>query len=274
MAILLDGKTLAEKILRDLKAKVKEEKLKLCLAVVQVGDDKVTQLYLARKRAACQKIGVEFLLFRFPGKITTEQLAKEVKWINEQRNISGIVIQLPLPVQIDTPRVLNLISVEKDIDCLSAAALGKFYQGVSLIMPPVVSAIARLIKEYKISLKGKNIVIVGAGRLVGKPLTIWILNQNSTLSVVDEFTRDIASVTKKADILISGVGQPDLITGEMIKMGSIIFDAGSSFKSGKAVGDIEYRTVFPKASYLTPVPGGIGPLTIACLLENLVRNNS
>jgi len=265
---LLDGKKLSEKILTNIRKKLKK---KLTLAVVLVGDNVVSEIFINQKRMACEKAGIGFKLFKFPIDIKSRDLKKEIEKIVEKPNVSGIIIQLPLPEKFIPEEFLNLIPEEKDVDVLSEASLGKFYQGVSPILPPTVSGILQLLKSYRINLKGKNVVIVGAGRLVGLPLAIQFLREKATTSIVNRFTKDTASFTKKADILISGVGKPGLIKGEMVKRGAVVIDAGSSLWQGKLVGDVDFKSVSKKASYITPVPGGVGPMTVACLLENLAK---
>jgi len=268
---LLDGKKLSEKILANLKREVKKSNLKLRLTVVQVGENSVSKIFINQKKKACEIVDADFKLFKFPTKISIPKLKKEIKKITRNPANSGIIIQLPLPKKFLPEEFLNLIPKEKDIDALSEESLGKFYQGTLKILPPTVNGILRLLKNYKIELKGKNIVVIGAGRLVGFPLAIQLLKEKATLSVLNEFTKDTPSFTKKANILISGVGKPNLIKSKMVKRGVVIIDAGSAIKKGKLVGDVDSKSVSRKASYITPVPGGVGPMTVACLLENLVR---
>jgi len=268
---ILDGKKLSEKILTNLKKGIKKSQLQSKLAVVQIGQNSVSQIFINQKKRACEKTGINFKLFKFPAKISTLELKKEIKKITRNPVNSGIIIQLPLPKKFFPEEFLNLIPKEKDIDVLSEGSLGKFYQGTLKILPPTVNGILRLLKNYKIELKGKNIVVIGAGRLVGFPLAIQLLKEKATLSVLNEFTKDAPSFTKKADILISGAGKPNLIKSKMVKRGVVIIDAGSAIKKGKLVGDIDFKSVSKKVSYITPVPGGVGPMTVACLLENLVR---
>jgi len=284
---LLDGKKLSEKILGNIKGEIKKRKLKLTLAVIQVGENPVSQIFINQKKKACEETGINFKLFKFPAKVSAPKLKKEIKKIVRNLANSGIIIQLPLPKKFlpedyNPPTTLpvfgwapflNLIPEEKDIDVLSEKSLGKFYQGTLKILPPTVDGILRLLKNYKIGLIGKNVVIVGVGRLVGFPLAIKLLKEKATLSVLNEFTKDALSFTKKADILISGVGKPNLIKGNVIKKGLVVIDAGCSVKKGKLVGDVDFKSVAQKASYITPVPGGVGPMTVACLLENLVKLN-
>lgn len=273
MAKVLDGKKLSEKILESLKRKIKNRHLKLTLAVILVGKNSVSQIFINQKKKACQKVGIDFKLFNFSEKIKIPKLKKEIQKIVENPLNSGVIIQLPLPRKFKTEELLNLIPEEKDVDCLSKNALGKFFQGSSKILPPTVDGILRLLKNYKIKLKGKNVIILGAGRLVGLPLTVQLLKEKATVSVLNELTKNISFFTKKADILISGVGKPNLIKGKMIKRGAIVIDAGCSLKEGKLVGDVDFQTVSKKAKYLTPVPGGVGPMTVACLIDNLVKIN-
>jgi len=270
---ILNGKKLSEKILANLKKEIKKSKLKLRLAVVQVGENPVTQIFINQKKKACEKTGINFKLFKFPAKISVLELKKEIVKIVQNPANSGIIIQLPLPKKFLPEEFLNLVPEEKDIDVLSEGSLGKFYQGTLKILPPTVQGILYLLKNYKIELRGKDVVIVGAGRLVGFPLAIQLLKEKATVSVLNEFTRDTPFFTKKADILVSGVGWPNLIKGNMVKEGVIIIDAGTSMKRGKLVGDVDFKSVSKKASYITPVPGGVGPMTVTCLLENLVKLN-
>ena len=293
--IILDGKKLAEEILDNLKKEIpaqggsasggKNRRLKL--AVILVGENPVSQIFINQKKKACERVGIDFKLYQFPKKISSQELKKEIEKITKDNSNSGIIIQLPLPSKFipedyNPPTALpsfawapflNLIPEEKDIDVLSEKSLGKFYQGTLKILPPTVQGILEIFKNYKISLKGKNIVIVGAGRLVGFPLALQLLKEKATVSVLNEFSKDTPSFTKKADILISAVGKPNLIKGDMVKNGAIIIDAGTSTKEGKLLGDVDFKSVSKKASYITPVPGGVGPMTVACLLQNLVKLN-
>jgi len=269
--ILLNGKKLSEKILVNLKKEIKKSNLKLKLAVVQVGKNSISQIFINQKKKAGEIIGADFKLFKFSAKISISELKKEIKKIAKNPSNSGIVVQLPLPKKFLPEEFLNLIPEEKDVDVLSEKSLGKFYQGTLKILPPTVKGILHLLKKYKIELKGKNVVVIGAGRLVGFPLAIQLLKEKATLSVLNEFTKEAPSFIKKADILISGVGKPNLIRGDMVKKGIVIIDAGSAIKKRKLVGDVDFKSVSKKANYITPVPGGVGPMTVACLLENLIR---
>jgi methylenetetrahydrofolate dehydrogenase (NADP+)/methenyltetrahydrofolate cyclohydrolase len=269
--ILLDGKKLSEEIFKKIRKKIKRRHSKLRLTVVQIGENPVSQIFINQKKKACQKTGISFKSFEFPSKIKKSELKKEIEKICQNSKNSGVIIQLPLPKKFLPEDFLNLIPERKDIDVLSESNLGKFYQGTLRILPPTVQGILYLLEKYKIGLKGKDIAIIGAGRLVGFPLAVQFLKEKATVSVLNEFTRDAQFFTQKADILISGVGKPSLIKENIIKRGVIIIDAGTALKKGKLVGDVDFQRVSKKSSYITPVPGGVGPLTVACLLENLVK---
>lgn len=274
MPKILDGRKLGEKVLSAVAREIKKRKLKLKLAVVFIGDNKVSGVYLRKKQEACEKTGIAFHVFGFPGNILGAELEKEVEKIIRDTSNSGIVIQLPLPFNhLITQSLLNLIPPERDPDCLSKKSFEMFSGRNDSILPPVIAAIARFFKEYKIQARGKNAVVVGQGRLVGLPASIWLKQQGAKVVVCDSKTADIAAEARKADIVISGAGSPGLIRGEMIKQGAVVIDCGTSVENGKTVGDVDFESVSKKVGFISPVPGGVGPLAVACLLENLVKLN-
>lgn len=268
--VILDGRKIAEEILQNLKKEIQNRHLRL--AVILVGKDPVSQIFVQKKKEACKRIGIDFKLFQFEEAISSDLLREEIKKIGNDPLNSGVVIQLPIPFE-NPEEILNLIPEKKDIDVLSAKSFDKFSRGELNILPPTVAAVAILLKNYHINIKDKNIIVVGRGRLVGKPLAAWLKLQKIKYNIVDKNTKNIISYIKKADIIISGTGSPNLITGDMVKNDVVAVDVGSSIREGKAVGDIDFKSVSKKASYIAPVPGGVGPLTVACLLENLVRLN-
>jgi methylenetetrahydrofolate dehydrogenase (NADP+)/methenyltetrahydrofolate cyclohydrolase len=283
---ILNGKKLGAKVLANVKKEVQNRKLKLKLAVVFVGDNKISKVYLRKKQEACEKTGISFKVFGFPKDISEDELKQEIQKIIRDISNSGIIIQLPLPFsRLTAQSLLNLIPAERDPDYLNQKSFDKFSGGRTLILLPVVAAIAKFFKEYKIRVKGKNAVIVGQGRLVGLPVSIWLKQQGASVVVCDKKTKDIIAKLKKADIIISGAGSPHLIKGSMVKRGAIVIDCGTSIEKGpasaheasawrrKTVGDVDFKSVSKKAGYLSPVPGGIGPLAVACLLENLIKLN-
>lgn len=271
--IILDGKKLSLKILEGLKEEIETRRLKLKLAVILVGDNFASKVFIRQKEKACRFAGIDFELFSFFSDIRSEELKKEIKKIVANPASSGIIIQLPLPEKLNLQEILNLVPAKKDIDVLCEENLGKFYGGTLSIFPPVVGAIKHFLEEYEINTKGKHVVLVGAGALVGFPSALWFFRKNATVSVINEFTKDISWITKRADIIVSGVGKPGLIKGDMVKDGAAVIDVGFGFENGKISGDIDFKTVSKKASFVTPVPGGVGPMTVACLLENLVKLN-
>ena len=271
MTNIIDGKKLSEKILLECKKEIKDHNIKLRLGAVLVGNNSSSQSFIRQKRKSCEKVGIDFELFKFDAGIGELILEDKIKEITEREDISGLIIQLPLPSNIDVQKILNLIPPEKDIDILSEQNLGRLLQNNLPILPPTIAAIARIIDEYQIDIIRKYVVVVGAGRLVGRPLAVWLLNKGATFSVVNEFTRDINSFTQKADILISATGTPRLVKGEMIKDNAVIIDCGTSETNGGIKGDIDFDSVCKKASYVSPVPGGVGPVTVAMLISNLVK---
>ncbi|MCX6731863.1 MAG: bifunctional 5,10-methylenetetrahydrofolate dehydrogenase/5,10-methenyltetrahydrofolate cyclohydrolase [Candidatus Parcubacteria bacterium] len=258
--MIIDGKKLAEEIKNTLDGKG------LKLAIVQVGEDEASKKFIEKKIKFAEDIGAKTRVYNLPADITTNKLRQKMAEISHILENDGVILQLPLPAQIKTQYVLNGIIVSKDVDVLSSRAFGDFATGHSKILPPVVGAIKKIFDQYNIDIKNKNIVVVGAGRLVGRPVAVWLMNQGATISVINEFTPDISEFTKKADIIISGAGKPGLIKSEIVKDGVVIIDAGFP------VGDAD-PAVADKSSLFTPVPGGIGPLTVAMVFKNLIELN-
>lgn len=283
MATIIDGKQLSEKILNELKVEISKLNYSPRLGIVLVGDDAASLSYVERKKKMGADIGVEVKVYKFEKDISTRKLREKINHIQRVQRIKGVIVQLPLPEHINTGYILNTIKENKDVDRLSKEASGKLYQyqlpnpappggpGLALL-PPTVAGIERLLEEYKIEVKGKHTVIAGYGRLVGKPASIMFKEMGATVSILDEFTPEEIkkALTKSADIVVSGVGKPDLITKDILKEGIVVIDAGTSMKDGKLVGDFA-EDIKDIASYYTPVPGGIGPMTVAMLFYNLVK---
>lgn len=238
------------------------------LAVILVGNDPVSAKYVSRKAQAAEYVGIDCFVHRYPEHITTKQLIEEVKRL--QLSCDGLIVQLPLPHHVYAQEVLDAIQVNKDVDCLSSEAIGKVSKGISKINPPTAAAIMEILAQKKIQLKGKRVVVVGQGQLVGKPVALMMMNQPVTLIVCGEATKKLADETKTADILITGVGKAKLITAAMIKKGAVVIDVGTTMVKGKIVGDVDYDGVVKKAKYITPAIGGVGPVTVAKLFENVV----
>lgn len=258
---VLYGTELSERMLEKLKG------TKAKLSVIQVGDNPVSKTYIAKKREAVNSIGADFELVELPEDITKEELIEKIKEI--AKNTDGLIVQLPLPKHISRDEVLKAIPMEKDVDVLSPDSFESFALGDFPVLPPTVCAVSELFLEYGVNVKEKDVVVVGAGRLVGKPLTAWLKMQGANVVVLDRNTEDLSFQIKKADIVITGVGKPNLITGKMIKDGAVVIDAGTSVEGGETSGDIDFESVSKVASMVSPVPGGVGPLTVSCLLRNL-----
>lgn len=267
MAELLNGKALSERLLKRIKERGKD----LSLAVVVVGADPVSGSFVRQKEKACEKAGVDFKKYEFGETIEESELKEKIEEIAKESK--GLVVQLPLPSGINFQEILNSIPLEKDADVLSEKRFQLFESNESSIFPPVVGAVDYLLKEYSIPLEGKKVVLLGKGRLVGKPLSVWLKNNRADFSVVEKDTENPQNLLKQADILISGVGKPGIIKGEDVKEGAVVIDAGTSLEGGQLKGDVSFEEVSKRARYITPVPGGLGPLTVACLLENLLKLN-
>lgn len=270
--MIIDGKKIAEEIKKELKQEILKTNKKLKLAIVQVGENEVSRKFIERKIKFADEIGVKTKIYELPEDISTNKLRKKMAEICHIKENDGVILQLPLPEKINTQYALNSIIPKKDVDVLSAKSIGDFAVGRSVVLPPVVGAIKEIFERNNVNLKGKNVVVIGAGILVGKPIAIWVINQGATVFVLRSSTKDISEFTKRADIIISGVGKPNLIKAEMVKDGIIIIDAGTSMEKGKLAGDIDPK-VAEKSSLFTSVPGGVGPITVAMVFKNLVELN-
>ncbi len=257
--MIIDGKKLAAQVERSVVQELDGKKL--TLAIVCVGNDLISLRYINKKKEMGARLGVSVLLHVFDAMISEGELIREIQGIVGDKNVDGVIVQLPLPRHISMEKITGLIPPEKDVD-----ALGTHPR----VFPPVVGAVREICNEYGISLKDKNIVVVGKGKLVGKPAAAWARKEGAQVEVVDRSTQDPISLFKRADVIISGAGVPSLITPEKIKEGVLLFDAATSEMSGKLVGDINSACV-EKAGLYTPVPGGIGPLTVVLLFKNLVE---
>lgn len=267
--ILLDGKVLAGKIIAGLRDEYQNIPRRISLGAVVVGIDPVIARFVAQKKKIADELGVDFRAYEYQAGISTNDLRTNMAALVHQADPDGIIVQLPLPSGINAQSILNAVPPEKDVDVLSARAMGNFAVGKSPILPPVVGAVKALLDEYRIDLRGKRIAVIGAGALVGKPVATWLLLEKTTFTVVEE-GGDVVAATRNADIIISGAGKPGLIIADMVKEGVIIIDAGTSESEGKLAGDIDFEGVSQKAAFITPVPGGIGPLTVAMIYRNLL----
>lgn len=272
--MIVDGKKIAEKIFTRLQGEVsvlKQQGINPKLGVFLIGNDQPSHTYVTKKGEACERIGVEFLLKKYKEDITECELIKEIEEVQKKEDLTGLIVQLPLPKHIDANRVIKHIKPEIDVDCLTCTNLGKLISGEYIIEPPTPGAILEILKHHDIDLKGKNVVLIGTGTLIGRPLANLLFHMKATVSTCNSSTQNPEEFTKKADIIISGVGKHNLITGSMIKKEAVVIDAGVCFVDGKMYGDINFAEVSQKASLVTPTPGGVGPLTVAKLIENTVK---
>jgi len=272
---LLDGKRLSEKIKEDIKAEVerlKEHGVTPGLAVILVGDDPASHTYVKMKERACEEVGIYSIVHKMPSSITQAQIEETIRLMNQNPNIDGILVQLPLPKHIDTTRILELIDPAKDVDGFHPYNFGRLMQGLETFAPCTPLGVMELLKAYGIEVRGMDACVVGASNIVGKPMAALLLNQFATVDVCHIYTKNLQSHTKKADLLVVGVGKPGLIRGDMVKDGAVVIDIGiNRLEDGRLVGDVEFEEVSQKASYITPVPGGVGPMTIAMLLANTIK---
>ena len=272
MAIIIDGKELAKKIRQDLKVevdKLREKKVYPKLAVIMVGEDKASQVYVRNKSKACNEIGIDFEEFLLPSNITMEKLLELIEELNNRKDISGILLQSPIPKPLNIREAFNKIDYRKDVDGFNPINVGKLAIGEKSFISCTPYGVVKMLEEYNINPEGKNVVIIGRSNIVGKPVGMLLLAENGTVITCHSKTKDIASVCREADILVAAVGIPKFITGDMVSDGVVVIDVGiNRNEEGKLCGDVDFESVEPKASYITPVPGGVGPMTIAMLMKN------
>lgn len=271
MATIMDGKALAEKIRAGIKAEVAKLKIKPGLAAIIVGDNPASKVYVDIKRKTCDEVGIYSELYKLPEVTTDQELLQLIKKLNGNSKIHAILIQLPLPKHINEENALSSVAIEKDVDGFGAANVGRLFAGKEAAVPCTPKGVIRLLEEYKIPIEGKNAVIVGRSNIVGKPIAIMLMNRNATVAVCHSKTANLPQFTRNADILVVAAGKPKLITSDMVKEGAVIVDVGINREGGKLVGDVDFEAVKKKASYITPVPGGVGPMTVAMLMENTLE---
>jgi methylenetetrahydrofolate dehydrogenase (NADP+) / methenyltetrahydrofolate cyclohydrolase len=282
-ATLIDGKKISGEIKAEISARVAERKGQNKniphLAIILVGDDGASQTYVDHKVKACREVGFNYSMLRFSSTISEDKLMKHIDQVNRDEDVDGFIVQLPLPQGISVERITEKIRPDKDVDGFTNRNFGSIVSKQPLLLPATPYGVMELLKRYNIETKGKNCVVVGASRLAGAPLSMMLVEQGlATVTICHKHTEDLKSFTVKADILITAVGKPGLITADMVKEGAVVIDVGTTrvegpqFKNGYAIkGDVDFKPVAAKASYITPVPGGVGPMTIASLLLNTLR---
>ena len=271
VAKIIDGKAVAKKIRAEIKKKVKSMKTKPGLAVVLVGKDPASQVYVNFKEKACKEVGFYSKKITKSVNISTEKLLTLVDELNQDKKIHGMLVQLPLPKQINSRLIIDGIIPYKDADGFHPVNLGNMLLANNVILPATPKGVMRLLEAYKIKIAGKHVVVVGRSNIVGKPLAFLFQQQDATVTMCHSKTKDLGSFTKKADILVAAAGRPKFITQDMVKKGAVVIDVGTNRVGKKLVGDVDFVNVKKVASYITPVPGGVGPMTIAMLLENTLE---
>ena len=272
MAIILDGKMLRDKIFESLKAKLDKMQQKPTLAVILVGENPASQIYVRNKKKTAEKLGINSLSIEYPSDISEEELLNKIKELNSDEKVTAILVQLPLPAHINKNRIIDAILPQKDVDGLTPYNLGKLFSGEEpYVYPCTPKGILLLLDEYNIKLEGKNIVVVGRSNLVGKPVAQMLLKRNATVTMCHSHTKNLSEITKTADIIVSAVGQK-VIGEKMLKSDCVVIDVGIfRDENGKISGDVDFENVSKTAAYISPVPGGVGPMTIASLMLNTVE---
>ena len=275
---LIDGKKLAKEIRENLKIKCEELKqigINPRLAVIMVGDDKSSQIYVRNKSKACDEIGIEFEEFLLKENIKQEELINLINKLNNDKTINGILLQSPIPKHLDINEAFRTIAPEKDVDGFNPVNVGKLCLNQDTFVSCTPYGIMKMFEKYNINLEGKNVVIIGRSNIVGKPLIQCCLNKNATVTVCHSKTKDLKEYTKRADILIVAIGKSKFVTEDMVKQGVVVIDVGiNRGEDGKLTGDVDFENVSKKASFITPVPGGVGPMTIAMLMNNVIKSSS
>jgi methylenetetrahydrofolate dehydrogenase (NADP+)/methenyltetrahydrofolate cyclohydrolase len=274
---LIDGKSVAKKVQATVTTEVAQLKQEMNivpgLAVILVGDDPASHAYVKMKAKACENVGLYSITHNMPDTISQDEIIATIEMMNNNPRIDGILVQLPLPKHIDTDKILEVIDPKKDVDGFHAYNVGRLVTGLDSFVPCTPLGVMKLFEEYEIDLRGKDVCVVGASNIVGKPMASLLLNAEATVTITHIHTKDLKAHTSKADIIVVGVGVPGLIKEDMVKDGAIVIDIGTNrIEDGSLVGDVDFQNVSPKCSYITPVPGGVGPMTIAMLLSNTLKS--
>ncbi len=274
MAKIIDGKKIAAKVLTDVAKEVKALKDKgitPCLAVIIVGDNPASQVYVRNKKKDCELVGIRSLEYALPTETKQDELIGLVKQLNDDKNVHGILCQSPIPKHLDEKEVINTINPEKDVDAFHPVNVGHIMIGDCRFLPCTPAGVMEMLRHEGISAEGKSCVVIGRSNIVGKPMSILLLADNGTVTICHSRTKNLAEITKKADILVSAAGMRNLVTADMIKEGAVVIDVSMNKNDdGKLCGDVDYAEVEKVAGYITPVPGGVGPMTRAMLMKNTV----
>lgn len=269
--MILDGKKLRDELLVQYKEKIKEEKLNITLAIILVGNNEASKLYIKNKEKYCTEVGIKVDKYLLAEDTSEEVLINLIKDLNEDKEVTGIILQSPVPNGIDFDKCSGMILPSKDVDGFTKDNVYNLYLNKKSILPCTVKGIIKLLEHYNIEINGKNVAIIGRGNIVGKPLAMALENRNATVSLLHSKTKDLKMFTKDADIVVAACGIPKLLKKDMIKEGSVVIDVGISRVDGKIVGDIDFDNIKDIATFVTPNPGGVGPMTVAMIIDNLIE---
>ena len=274
---IIDGKALSDKILKEIENEHSELQAKVGrkagLAVIIVGENPASQIYVRNKIRACERVGFHSETIRLDENITEESLLLEIEKLNNDNNIDGILVQLPIPKHINELKVINAISAEKDVDGFHTTNIGKMMIGDETgFLPCTPAGVIQMFEEYNIDLEGKDVLVIGQSNIVGKPMTLLLINKRATVQVCNSKTKNLSEKLQKADVVVAAAGSPKLVKGSDVKEGVVVIDIGINRVDGKICGDVDFEEVSQKASYITPVPGGVGPMTIAMLIKNTFKS--
>ncbi len=274
MANIIDGRLVSKKIKQEVADEVvalKEKGITPGLAVIIVGDDPASRVYVNNKKKSCAEVGFYSEEYALPAETTMEQLLEVIDVLNERKDINGILCQLPLPKHLDEKAVIDYIDAKKDVDAFSPVNVGKIMIGDYDFLPCTPAGVMELLNHYDIEVEGKECVVIGRSNIVGKPMSMLLLHKNGTVTTCHSRTKNLKEVCKRADILVAAVGIAEFVTADMVKEGAVVIDVGMNRKDGKLCGDVKYDEVAEKASFITPVPGGVGPMTIGVLMKNTLK---
>lgn len=271
--VLIDGKMISSKLKEEYKEKIANLKRKPYLAMIRIGDDIAAGLYTKLKGKTCQELGIPFAEYNFNSSITQEELINQIEKLNKDENVTAILIESPIPSHLNILEAFDKIDPKKDVDGLNSINLGELAAGHPNYTPATPLGIMKLLEAYKVKIEGKKCVVVGRSNLVGRPMALSLLNANGTVTICHSRTKDLAQITSQADILVVAIGKPKYITADMVKEGATVIDVGINRIPGekKIVGDVDFEKVKDKCEYITPVPGGVGPMTIISLIDNLIK---
>lgn len=273
MGIIIDGKTLAKEKREELKKKVQElkdkEEIVPGLAIIRVGNDPASEIYVRNKLKACQEVGIHAVEQHFDENASEQEIIERIEFFNQEKSIDGILVQSPLPKNLNEKKIVSFILGSKDVDGFGINNLGHLLANQEQVLAATPLGILHLLEKYEIPIASKNVLVIGRSQIVGRPLAIMFLNRDATVTIAHSKTKNLKELTLQADILVSAVGRPHFITADMVKEGAVCIDVGINRENGHVIGDTDFDTIKEKASFITPVPGGVGPMTVATLLENV-----